>query len=143
MKQKTKSLVEKDIGSIENAGIKGKAIRPRRKSRQDKSKTAPNTPSKSSHKFGQFGRSLSTDQPGDLSSSLENLNENHRGSSYNRIRRVRSKHSVSMDRVWLPGRKESFNTRVTNRFVRSGQSDGLGKLQYYYYQPAEREKCNH
>ena len=51
---------------------------------------------------------------------------------YRRIRRVRSRQSLR-ERVWLPGKRESFNIHVKKNFVSHHQpASARGKLQYYY-----------
>ena len=54
------------------------------------------------------------------------------GGYYRRIRRVRSRQSLK-ERVWLPGKRESFNIHVKKNFVSHHQpASDKGKLQYYY-----------
>ena len=61
---------------------------------------------------------------------------------YRRIRRVRSRHSLK-EKVWLPGKTESFNILVAKNFVSHHESAASGKLQYYYPEHVARERCNH
>ena len=55
-----------------------------------------------------------------------------------RIRRVRSRQSLR-ERVWLPGKSESFNIHVKKNFVSHDQPVEKGKLQYYYLEHVARE----
>ena len=60
------------------------------------------------------------------------------GGHYRRIRRVRSRQSLR-ERVWLPGKSESFNIHVKKNFVSHDQPVEKGKLQYYYLEHVARE----
>ena len=64
------------------------------------------------------------------------------GGYYRRIRRVRSRQSLR-ERVWLPGKRESFNIHVKKNFVSHHQpSSDKGMLQYYYLEHVARERCH-
>ena len=69
--------------------------------------------------------------------SLENLEGAELG-DFRRIRRVRSRQSLR-ERVWLPGRRESFNIHVRKNYVSHHQPvTERGKLQYYYLEHVTR-----
>ena len=59
-------------------------------------------------------------------------------SYYRRIRRVRSRQSLR-EKVWLPGKRESFNILVNKSFVSHAQPVEKGRLQYYYPEHVARE----
>ena len=99
-------------------------------------KSVPNSPMKKAYKKQILQRSQSTEQ-------TNNIGLNTReGSAYSRIRRVRSKHSRSLERVWLPGRVESFNSRVSNRRLRKEETEGPSNSQYYFLSPSKMSKCH-
>ena len=99
-------------------------------------KSAPNSPVKTFTQRGKLQRSQSSEQ-------TNNIGLNCRDSSaHSRIRRVRSKHSGSLDRLWLPGRAESFNSRVSTRFCRKEEAEGSRNSQYYFLSPNKISKCH-
>ena len=57
---------------------------------------------------------------------------------YRRIRRVRSRQSLR-EKVWLPGKRESFNILVNKSFVTHAKPAEKGRLQYYYPEHVARE----
>ena len=71
--------------------------------------------------------------------TLKNLDGAELGDGqFKRIRRVRSRQSLR-ERVWLPGKRESFNIHVKKNFVSHDQPVEKGKLQYYYLEHVARE----
>ena len=129
----------------EGEKVTRKSIRPKCKKKvPSKSKTAPTTPLKSA--LGSF-RQLNDIEIGDhdhsTSNSMETLPTLFGSPSHSRIRRLRSKHSQSLDRVWLPGWRESFNSRVTKRFVKNENVGGPSTSQYYYAGQSVQKQCHH
>ena len=73
--------------------------------------------------------------------TLKNLDGSELGDGqFKRIRRVRSRQSLR-ERVWLPGKRESFNIHVKKNFVSHPQpASDKGKLQYYYLEHVVRHR---
>ena len=71
--------------------------------------------------------------------TLKNLDGAELGDGqFKRIRRVRSRQSLR-ERVWLPGRRESFNIHVRRNYVSHQQPvTERGRLQYYYLEHVTR-----
>ena len=52
---------------------------------------------------------------------------------------MRSRQSLR-EKVWLPGKRESFNVLVNKSFVsQAGPAEARGRLQYYYPELVTRE----
>ena len=99
--------------------------------------SAPNSPVKKA------GRRKSRLQRSQSSEQTQSIGLNTReGSAYSRIRRLRSRHSQSLERVWLPGRSQSFNARVSTRLLRRDEVERETNSQYYILSPAKQEKCH-
>ena len=75
--------------------------------------------------------------------SMETLPTEFGTPMFSRIRRLRSRHSQSLDRVWLPGRRESFNSRVSKRFVKNENVGGPTSRQYYFAGQSVQNQCMH
>ena len=93
--------------------------------------SAPNSPMKKAGRKSKLQRSQSSEQ-----TQCIGLNTRE-SSAYSRIRRLRSRHSQSLERVWLPGRSESFNARVSSRFQRKESNS-----QFYFLSPCKQESCH-
>ena len=148
LSSENQNLVLKDESNLKTEKVKvtGKAIRPKRKQKLSaKSKTAPSTPLKSPLGcFGQENQSESREPGITTSHSMETLPADFVTPTHSRIRRLRSKHSQSLDRVWMPGRRESFNSRVSKRFVKN-ENVGASSSHYYYAGQSMQDlyQCQH
>ena len=124
--------------------ITGKSIGKKKLKR--KSKTAPSTPLKSPlTEPDRLSKAESRDETMSACNSMETLPTEFGTPKYSRIRRLRARHSQSLDRVWLPGRKESFNSRVSKKFVRNENvgGAGAGAGQYYFSGQNIQNQCRH
>ena len=54
---------------------------------------------------------------------------------------MRSRQSLR-EKVWLPGKRESFNILVNKSFVSHAGPVEKGRLQYYYPEHVARDKCH-
>ena len=118
--------------------ITGKSIGKKKIKR--KSKTAPSTPLKSP--LVGAGELEKDEGKESVCNSMETLPTEFGTPMFSRIRRLRSRHSQSLDRVWLPGRRESFNSRVSKRFVKN-ENVGDSGIQYYFAGQSVQSLCKH
>ena len=105
----------------------------------NKSHSAPNSPIKSPlHKSTTIQRSHSAER-NSISERRTNYHQHEYGEqNQNKVRRVRCRHSQSNEDMWLFGGPNSFNRRVTKKFVRNDISDATPGNQYYFFRSIPR-----
>ena len=105
----------------------------------NKSQSAPNSPIKSPlHKATTIQRSHSAKR-----NSISERQARHKQHEYgeqmqHRVRRVRCRHSQSNEEMWLFGGPNSFNRRISKKFVKNEISDGSSGNQYYFFRSIPR-----
>ena len=107
-------------------------------------KTEPNTPRKSAGEGQGAGDDL--DLPLDMRAlSMECLMTDGVSKSF-RTRRLKSSHSKSVDRLWLPGKSTkstSFNSFCSRKFARNEEYRERSLGNYYYTRVISSSTCRH